>query len=139
MELYINSEKITSDLLQEITEIKSGMNILRTNYELPVGKDFITPYWFLGFAEGVKKKKRKYIFFFFLYYAALYTEGSFFVLQRKNQPSTLSVVFGLYQTTRDLALMLAIKNFLHNLGETKSFRGYISAVSLFKRKPTLQI
>ena len=71
------------------------MNILRTNYELPVGKDFITPYWFLGFVEGVKKKKEN-IFSFFLYYAALYTEGSFFVLQRKNQPSSLSVVCLVY-------------------------------------------
>lgn len=40
------------------------MNILRTNYELPVGKDFITPYWFLGFVEGVKKKKENIFSFF---------------------------------------------------------------------------
>ena len=73
-ELYTSSNKITADLLEEIGQIKSGMNSLRTNYVLTDGKNFeITPYWFLGFVEG---------------------EGSFFALQRKNKPSNISLVFG---------------------------------------------
>lgn len=96
--LYTSVNKITTDLLKEIGEIKSGMNSFITNYELPVGKYFkITPYWLLGFVEG---------------------EGSFFALQIKDTPSKISLVFGLYQTIKDLALMLAIKDFIHNLGKT---------------------
>ena len=66
------------------------MNTHRTVFQMPL--DFeprITSYWLLGFVEG---------------------EGSFFV--KKDQ---YKLTFTLTQSTRDLALMESIRDFLYNL------------------------
>lgn len=88
-ELYISSHK-KKDIIKELDILKSSMNTQRTDFNFPESyKPRITPYWLLGFVEG---------------------EGSFFV--RKDQ---YKLTFTLTQSSRDLALMLSIKDFIYNL------------------------
>lgn len=52
-ELYTNSNHSTN-VLKEIAELKNNMNRLRSDYTMPKDKVInITPYWLLGFIEGV--------------------------------------------------------------------------------------
>ena len=58
-ELYTSSNNKTKELIQEIANIKSGMNSQRTDFQMPEGhKPRITPYWLLGFVEGEGSFKR---------------------------------------------------------------------------------
>jgi hypothetical protein len=89
-ELYTSSKIKGENIVQQINDLKYSMNTHRTVFQMPL--DFeprITSYWLLGFVEG---------------------EGSFFV--KKDQ---YKLTFTLTQSTRDLALMESIRDFLYNL------------------------
>lgn len=90
-ELYTSSNnKSKKSIRQEITNIKRGMNSLKTDFQMPEGhKPRITPYWLLGFVEG---------------------EGSFFI-----NKTGYNLTFVLTQSAKDLALMEAIKDFFYYL------------------------
>jgi hypothetical protein len=109
-ELYTSNKK-TLELSQEIANIKSGMNTQRSVLELTKYREFrITPYWFLGFVEG---------------------EGSFYV----SKDQYLRIWFSLGQSSKDLALMEGIKNFLANLSDVKgTIANYSGAVNLYHNK-----
>ena len=121
--LYTNTKHKTTSLKQEIDRIINNMNKRRSDDESTELKDYkITPYWFLGFVEG---------------------EGSFSV-----QKGNLLLVFSLSQSSKDLPLMEAIKNFISNLAANsvyKSRRNYNSVASLSvssgvnNSKPAVQI
>lgn len=117
-ELYTSSTAQAVEIGQEIAKIKSGINSLRSEFEMPKDKEYrITPYWLLGFVEG---------------------EGSFHVQAKYNYV----LVFALWQSAKDLALMKEIKNFFNNLskasrGEVKtksSDLGNVVSLSTIKRK-----
>jgi hypothetical protein len=88
-ELYRSSKKISKEVDQEIANLKNGMNKQRTNFQMPESyRPRITPNWLLGFVEG---------------------EGSFNVVRGYG------LTFSLNQSSKDYALMVAIKNYLNNL------------------------
>lgn len=88
-ELYKSSKKISKQVDQEIASLKNGMNKQRTNFQMPESyKPLITSNWLLGFVEG---------------------EGSFNVVRGYG------LVFSMNQSSRDSALMVAIKNYLNNI------------------------
>jgi len=90
-ELYINSSK-TPDLIQQLEEIKSGVNSKRTDYKLPANHEYrITNYWLLGFIEA---------------------DGSFFIKSKE-----LSLIFNISQSFVDSGLLKAIQVFLLQLGD----------------------
>ena len=75
-------------MLEEINNIKNGMNSLRTSFDLaidPNHKPLVTPSWFLGFLEG---------------------EASFTL-----QNPSLRLEFTISQAGVDLAAMTLIKNY----------------------------
>jgi hypothetical protein len=88
-ELYRSSKKITKEVDEEIANLKNGMNKQRTNFQMPGSyRPRITPNWLLGFVEG---------------------EGSFNVVRGYG------LTFSLNQSSKDYALMVAIKDYLNNL------------------------
>ena len=88
-ELYRSSKKISKEVDQEIANLKNGMNKQRTNIQMPESyKPIITPNWLLGFIEG---------------------EGSFSVVRGYG------LTFSINQSSKDNALMVAIKNYLNNI------------------------
>lgn len=88
-ELYKGPTRSSSEVVQEIANLKEGMNTTRTNFEMPKGyQPLITPYWLLGFVEG---------------------EASFNVIKGYY------LTFSLAQSSIDYALMVAIKNFFNSL------------------------
>ena len=97
-ELYRSTKKISKEIDQEITNIKNGMNKQRTNFQMPESySPQITPNWLLGFVEG---------------------EGSF------NVVKGYGLTFSINQSSKDNALMVAIKNYLNNLpGAVEYARG----------------
>lgn len=92
-EIYTSSRLKSQDIIDQVEKIRSGMNSLRLDYSLPASyKVRVTPYWLLGFVEG---------------------EGSF-CAARKN----LTLIFNIGQSSKDLILMEAIRDFFNNLGST---------------------
>jgi hypothetical protein len=90
-ELYINADQKSIELINQIDNIKLGMNKSRTEFK--INNEFkITPYWVLGFVEG---------------------EGSFFISKGKGFNYKLG--FSLSQSKIDKALMEEIRKFLLNL------------------------
>ena len=89
-ELYISSKVKTTELIREISLIKSNMNRGRTNFEMPAEFKYrITPYWLLGFVEG---------------------DGSFYICRKNFQ-----LYFAIVQHYKDSELMHKICDFLYNL------------------------
>lgn len=95
--MYINNKGIRAEVLDEIKEIKSGINNNRTDFDVSdyykTNSISITPNWLLGFVEG---------------------DGTFFVLRRPGG-SSYSLVFGLGQSISNLHLMEAIRDYFNNL------------------------
>jgi len=90
--IYTSSKLKTPEINKQVEEIRIGMNSLRLDFSMPaVYKVHITPYWLLGFVEG---------------------EGSF--CMRKN----FTLIFNIAQSSKDLVLMEAIRDFFNNLGST---------------------
>lgn len=89
-ELYTNSKEKTSELIEEISQIKRGMNKSRTSFDMPIEYKYrITPRWLLGFVEG---------------------DGSFCIARQNYQ-----LIFAIVQHSRDSELMREIRNFLYKL------------------------
>lgn len=97
-ELYKGPNGKSSEVIQEIANIKQGMNSTRINFEMPKGhQPRITPYWLLGFVEG---------------------EASFNVIKGFN------LTFSIAQSSIDSVLMEAIKSYLNCLpGSAKYIQG----------------
>jgi len=88
--LYFNREtnKVSIELREKLLELKNQMN--KNKVDLNEERDIIiTHYWLLGFVEG---------------------DGYFSV-----NPKTCSLKFGIGQTSQEIAVLEAIKNFLLNL------------------------
>lgn len=85
--LYFNrpSSTVTDDLIEEVLNIKNGMNRQRTNFSRPL-KINITDYWLLGLIEG---------------------EGSFRLIRSRLVP-----VFAMKMVSDQEPLMIAIKEYL---------------------------
>ena len=119
-ELYKSSRFKNEKVIQDINDIKKGINTKRVDFKLPLEfKPKITKYWLLGFVEG---------------------EGSFFV--KKDQ---YRLTFTLSQSSIDLALMESIRDFLYNLPEfdsknmEKSSLRISTAKDTAKNKPITQL
>ena len=95
------SLKDKSQLRERIEHIKSTMNNNRTDFSQPNRKYFITPNWLLGFIEG---------------------DGCFRINSTKTKNSHIRLSFRLLiiQSTKDLALLLAIKNYINSLAVSPS-------------------
>lgn len=107
-ELYTNPNSLSrSDLNKEINLIKCGMNSKRFDLEMPKSHQIrITRYWLLGFVEG---------------------DGSFTLVKINKY----SLRFDISQSSKDLSLMVEIKNYLNRLpGELDSSKDYGDVVSL---------
>jgi len=82
-------------LVQQLEEIKSGINSKRTDYKLPANHEYrITNYWLLGFIEA---------------------ESSFCIKSKE-----LSLIFNISQSFVDSELLKAIQAFLLELGDPGS-------------------
>jgi hypothetical protein len=89
-EVYTSSRLKSQDTLDKVESLRLEMNSLRVDFTLPSSHSIrITPYWFLGFVEG---------------------DGSFYI--RKG----FAVSFNIAQSSKDLILMEAVKDYLNNLG-----------------------
>jgi hypothetical protein len=91
-EIYTSSRLKTPEIIDKVEKIRMGMNKFRRDFtQGPTHSVHLTSYWLLGFVEG---------------------DGSFWI--RNN--FTLS--FNIAQSSKDLVLMEAIKDFFNNLGST---------------------
>lgn len=105
--LYTNQPK-NSKLIEEILNIKNGMNQKRSDFTIPKDKAInITPYWLLGFIEG---------------------EGCFSI----NRHNKFRLDFSLSQAIIDLNLMQNIKIYLENLPGTGGNYGGALNISVAK-------
>jgi len=93
-ELYTSASD-KSVVREEINSIINGLNSKRSDFSIDECHKFrITNYWLLGFVEG---------------------EGTFSVVKTTKENYRMS--FTISQSSRDLALMEAIQNFLNQLSE----------------------
>ena len=85
----------------QIEEIKNTMNNSRTDFSQPNRKFHMTPNWLLGFIEG---------------------DGCFNIYSTKTKNSNISFAFRLLicQSGVDLALLLAVKNYINSLAVSSS-------------------
>lgn len=107
-ELYTirgESTKDKNQIIAEIKEIKNTMNKSRTDFSQPNRKIYITPNWLLGFIEG---------------------DGSFNICFTKTKNSNFTITFRLVisQSAVDLALLLAVKNYINSLAVSPSNTSY---------------
>jgi len=108
-ELYVSSKSKLPSTIELISQIKIGMNSLRTEFTMPKSHQLrITPYWVLGFVEG---------------------EGSFSVQKNNNFPLTFSLT-----QKHNSDLMKAIQDFFINLGVSRIWRNHSHAVSISSDK-----
>jgi hypothetical protein len=102
-ELYLDdtNRKNTNLYIERMEVLKSTMNKARTEWEWPVSpREFhITPNWFLGFVEG---------------------DASFSVRRLKSSSGKYSFVFSISQSGNDLALLVALQDYLEGLTKTES-------------------
>lgn len=112
--IYTSSKQKTPDIIAKVEQIREGMNSLRVDFTArPSCSVRITPYWLLGFVEG---------------------EGSFFT--RKN----FTLTFNLAQSSKDLVLMEAIRDFFNNLASSvNNGAGLDGAASLSHKKSSNMI
>lgn len=111
-ELYTGSNK-SLEVKKQIDDIISKMNNKRSDYEWPseIKREFkFSNYWLLGFVEG---------------------DASFSIRSKGN----FSLVFNISQSSRDLALMTELKNYLNSLSDAQSVnikgrRSFLGSVSL---------
>lgn len=90
----VHDNKYKLKIFEDLLSIKNSMNRKRTSFELPNEHSIkITPYWLLGFLEGV---------------------GSF-TINNKKYFSLESLEFGISQTLSEKKIMLEIKKFLLDL------------------------
>lgn len=91
-EIYTSSKLKTPEIIDKVEKIRMGMNKLRRDFTLgPSYSVHLTSYWLLGFVEG---------------------DGSFWI--RNN----FALSFNITQSSKDLVLMEAIRDFFNNLGST---------------------
>ena len=95
------SFKDKTQLRVQIENIKNTMNTSRTDFSQPNRTFHITPNWLLGFIEG---------------------DGCFNIYSTKTKNSHIRLSFRLLiiQSTIDLALLLAIKNYINSLAVSSS-------------------
>jgi len=87
----VHDNKYKLKIFEDLLSIKNSMNRKRTSFELPNEHSIkITPYWLLGFLEGV---------------------GSFTLNNKKD----FTLEFGISQTLTEKKIMLEIKKFLLDL------------------------
>lgn len=100
-ELYKVGMKDKNQLRVHMEEIKNTMNTNRTDFSQPNRKFHITPNWLLGFIEG---------------------DGCFNIdfAKTKNSHIRLSFRLLIIQSAIDLALLLAIKNYINSLAVSAS-------------------
>lgn len=109
------SSSSKTELIKDIDMIKSGMNRGRTNFDMPAGYEYkITPYWLLGFVEGVLRR--------------VISGGA---LQKKKG---YRLIFSICQSSIDSVILYKIREFLYDLPQVNRQTMQITSIRVSEYK-----